>query len=445
MPSLLIENATILTSDIKQPFIETGYLLVENGIISDIGENKATNTNVDQYIDASNKFVIPGLINAHTHLCMSLGRSLGSDRALLQWLSETQIPFMSQMTADDHALAVTLGAIENLKAGNTTICEIFFSARYPEGADTAAANALDEAGIRALFFRCSNDEEFAPGFIETTGDIDRRSKELINDWQEHTRINIGVGPLVPWTATDEYWADTCGLRDNGVGVHLHTSETPEYNDLMMQRSGKRNVEFLADRGVLNEKVMLNHCVYLDDADIDAIASSGATVIHDPTSNMILASGTAPVLKMREAGIRVGLACDGPACNNTQDMFEVMKDAALLQKVSTCDATSLTARDVFAMATIDGAHACGMQDKIGSLEKGKLADITIIDTMASHLRPIHDPFATLVYSARASDVDTVIVGGEVVVKKGQILTLDEQEIIQHSQQRADELRQAAELV
>lgn len=444
MSSILIDGGTLLTSDPAQPLLDPGYLLIRDGVIADIGTGQCKANDVNKRIDATDKLVIPGLINAHTHLCMTLGRSLGSDRTLLQWLSESQVPFMAQMDAEDYALAVTLGAIENLKAGNTTVCEVFFSARYPEGADSAAARALDSSGIRAVLFRCSSDEEFAPGFIESTADIDRRSRNLINDWQDNKRIDIGVGPLVPWVATEEYWADTCALRDAGSGVHLHTAETPEYNDLMQQRSGKGNVEYLAHMGVLDARVMLNHCIYLDEADIEAIADSGAPVIHDPTSNMILSSGKAPVLELRQAGVTIGLACDGPACNNTQDMFEVMKDAALLQKVTTLNPQSLTARDVFQMATIDGARACGMADKIGSLEKGKLADITLVDTLSSHLRPIHDPFATLVYSARAADVHTVLVGGEVVVQDRRLLHLDEQEIIQLAQQRAVELRQAAGL-
>ena len=444
MTTTIIQGGTILTADPAQPVFTNGHIRIDDGIITAVGTGVGPDVPGAVTIDAGNKLVIPGFVNAHTHLCMTLGRSLGADRTLLQWLSEAQLPFMAQMDAGDYALAVTLGAIENIKAGNTTVCEIFFSSRYTDGADALAAEALDETGIRALLFRCSSDEEFAPGFIETTGEIDTRSKTLLQNWRAHDRVGVGVGPLVPWTATDEYWADTCALRDAGVGVHLHTAETPEYNDLMQARTGKRNVEFLVDAGVLNEKVMLNHCIYLADAEIEAIAAHGAHVVHDPTSNMILASGNAPILKMRQAGITVGLACDGPACNNTQDMFEVMKDAALLQKVTTRDPESLTARDVFAMATIEGARACGMAHRIGSLSAGKLADITIIDTLASHLRPIHDPFATLVYSARAADVETVLVGGNIVVQDKKVLTMDEAGIIHKAQSRADELRRSAGL-
>jgi len=441
MASTGIEGGTVLTGDPAQPLLAPGHVRVEDGIITAVGPGAGPPA--DERLEVDGKLVIPGFVNAHTHLCMTLGRSLGSDRPLLQWLSEAQLPLMDRMTPEDYALAVTLGAIENLKAGNTTVCEIFFSNRYPEGADALAAAALDALGIRALFFRCSNDEEFAPGFVESTADIARRSRELAAQWRGHPRIGVGVGPLVPWTATDEYWADTCSLRDAGTRVHLHTAETPEYNELMQARTGRRNVEFLAAAGVLDERVMLNHCVHLNAAEIEAIAAHRAPVIHDPTSNMILASGKAPVLELRRAGVTVGLACDGPACNNTQDMFEVMKDAALLQKVTTANAAALTAREVFAMATIEGARACGLGDRIGSLEPGKAADITIVDTFASHLRPMHEPFATLVYSARAGDVDTVMVAGELVVRQRRLLGADEGEVLRRAQERAEALRRAAE--
>jgi 5-methylthioadenosine/S-adenosylhomocysteine deaminase len=442
--SLSIEGGTVLTSDPARPILDPGHVLVEGSRISAVGAGPPpSGCNPAQTIDARDKLVIPGFVNAHTHLCMTLGRSLGSDRSLLQWLTQAQLPFMASMAPEDYALAVTLGAVENLKSGNTTVCEVFFSNRYTDGADELAARALADTGIRGVFFRCSNDEEFAPGFVEGTQEIASRSRNLIATWRAHQRIRVGIGPLVPWTATDEYWADTAALaRDAGVGVHLHTAETPEYNELVKSRTGRSNVEHLAHVGALGSQVMLNHCIHLARHEIDLIAEHGSPVIHDPTSNMILASGTAPVLEMREAGIVVGLACDGPACNNTQDMFEVMKNAALLHKVTTRDPEALTAADVFAMATRDGALACGLGAEVGSLAPGMLADIVLIDTMACHLRPVHDPLAALVYSARAADVDTVVVGGRIVVRARELLAIDETALLRRAQSRALELRRAA---
>jgi 5-methylthioadenosine/S-adenosylhomocysteine deaminase len=199
---------------------------------------------------------------------------------------------------------------------------------------------------------------------------------------------------------------------------------------------------LADVGCLGPRVMLNHCVFLSDADIALVAESGSHVIHDPTSNMILASGVARIPDMRAAGINIGLACDGPACNNGQDMIEAMKDAALLHKVTTREPEVLGAADVFRMATANGAAAIGLGDSLGVLRPGYLADIVLVDTRAPHLTPIHDPMAALVYSARAADVHTVIVGGEIVVRDRRVLTLDENAVAADARERAKRARARA---
>jgi 5-methylthioadenosine/S-adenosylhomocysteine deaminase len=305
----------------------------------------------DEVIDASGMLVSPGFVNAHTHLCMILGRSLGTDQTLLAWLSDSQVPLMRVFEPDDYRLSMELGAIENLKAGSTTVCEVFFSPHYEQEVDLLSAEALDRSGIRSVLFRCTNDEAFFEGFVETRAEIARRSERLIGGCQRGLRTRAGVGPLVPWGSSPDAFRDAVELSQQyGVGIHLHTAETPEYNDLVRERTGKSNVEMLADVGSLGPRVMLNHCVFLSDRDIGLIAASGSHVIHDPTSNMILASGVAPIPQVRAAGINTGLACDGPACNNGQDMIEAMKDAALLHKAVTRRSDVLVARDVFEMAT-----------------------------------------------------------------------------------------------
>lgn len=443
MTKLLISGCTIVTGDRFQRVIDRGYLVVEDRQIIEVDEGDPPRNHYDTTIDATGMLACPGLINAHTHLCMTFGRSLGSDRALLRWLSDAQVPLMQAFEPEDYAQSATLGAIENLKAGNTSICEIFFSPHYSDGADEIAIAHLERTGIRTFFFRCSNDESFFDGFVETRAQILRRSRQLIRQWHHRDRVRVGVGPLIPWGSSPEAFEDAVALsQDEGIEIHLHTAETPEYNELVRQRTGKSNVEMLADVGALGDRVMLNHCVHLSDRDIELIAETGSSVIHDPTSNMLLASGIAPIPQLQTAGIPLGLACDGPACNNRQDMFETMKQAALLQKVITRKPEALVAQEVLAMATRGNAKALGMADCLGCLQPGFLADIILVDTRVPHLTPAHDPIATLVYGATGSDVNTVIVDGRIVVRDRQVQTASETEIVRTAGERAIQARKRA---
>lgn len=443
MTRTLVVGGTLLTGDDSRPIIDDGYVAIEDGTITAVADGRPQETGWDDVIQARGMLVTPGFINAHTHLCMILGRTLGTDRTLLSWLSESQVPLMRTFEPEDYRLSMELGAIENLKAGNTTVCEVFFSSHYDREADLRATEGLDRSGIRSVLFRCTNDEAFFEGFVEVRPTIVERSERLIQTWQGSARTRVGVGPLVPWGSSAGSFRDAVELsKQYGVGIHLHTAETPEYNALVQERTGKSNVEMLADVESLGPQVMLNHCVFLSDHDIGLIAESGSHVIHDPTSNMLLASGVAPIPKVRAAGINLGLACDGPACNNGQDMIEAMKDAALLQKAVTRQPDVIVARDVFEMATRGGARAIGMGDTLGAIRSGFLADLVLIETRAPHLTPLHDPLAALVYSARGSDVRTVIVGGEIVVKDGTVTTLDEEEVLARARERADRARRLA---
>lgn len=445
MARLLIAGATVLTGDDQGRVLEDGYVLVDGNRIVEVGTGRPETTAIDEELNAAGMLVTPGFVNAHTHLCMILGRSLGSDRSLLHWLAEAQVPLMQAFEPKDYALSMELGAIENLKAGNTTVCEVFFTPHYGQDVDHLAAEALDRSGIRSVLFRCTNDESFFEGFVESRQQIVERAERLIEAWRQSDRTRIGVGPLVPWGPSAESFRDAVELSEkHGALIHLHTAETPEYNELVRQRTGKSNVEMLAAVGCLGSRVMLNHCVHLSEHDIELIAESGTHVIHDPTSNMLLASGVAPIGQMRAAGINLGLACDGPACNNTQDMIQTMKDAALLQKVMTREAESLTAGDVLAMATRGGANAVGMGDQLGIIQPGRLADLVLLETRVPHLTPLHDPVAGVVYSARGGDVRTVLVNGRVVVQDGHVTTLDEANVLDRARERGRRARKQAGL-
>lgn len=440
MATTVLRGGTILTGEEGRAPIEDGWVLVDGEVIASVGDGEPPAA--DEVIDAAGMLVIPGFVNAHTHLCMIYGRSLGTDRDLLHWLGEAQIPVMYGLEPRDYALSMTLGAVENLKAGNTTVCEVFFSPHYDAEVDEVAARALDDSGIRSVLFRCTNDEAFFDGFVEDRGDIVRRVSELHDRWPKDGRTRIGAGPLIPWGSSEGSFRDLVELSaDRGMPLHLHTAETPEYNDLVRERTGRSNVEMLADVGSLGPAVMLNHCVHLSERDIALIAEAGSPVIHDPTSNMLLASGVAPIPALRDAGVPLGLGCDGPACNNGQDMIENMKYAALLQKAVNRRADVVVAEEVFRMATHGGATAIGLGDRLGLLAPGYLADVVLVDARGPHMTPLHDPLAALVYSARGSDVDTVLVGGAVVVRGGVVATLDEQRVVRDVAQRASAVRAA----
>jgi 5-methylthioadenosine/S-adenosylhomocysteine deaminase len=444
MPSGTINvfGGTVLTADPDRPLVERGQVLIEGSTIREVSD-AAEPLPADERIDATGMIVSPGFVNAHTHLCMIYGRSLGTDRSLLSWLAEFQVPLMCALEPDDYRLGLTLGAVENLLAGNTTVCEVFFSPHYDREVDSIALSALSTSGIRSVFIRCANDVSFFDGFVESRPQIRERSERLIAEGAGRDRATVGVGPLVPWGSSPDAFRDAVELsREHDVPIHLHTAETPEYNDLVRSQTGMDNVDMLASVGALGERVMLNHCVHLSDKNIAQIAETGTHVIHDPTSNMVLASGVAPVPALRSSGVNIGLACDGPACNNAQDMIEAMKAAVMLQRAVSTEPGALTAADAFAMATRNGARAVGLGDVVGQIRPGFLADIILVDTAQAHMTPMHDALATLVYSARSPDVHTVIVDGRVVVRNRQVLTVEVPRLLSDVQQRASRVRAAA---
>jgi len=444
MPSSTINvfGGTVLTADPDRPLVERGQVLIEGSRIREVSD-AADPLPADERIDATGMIVSPGFVNAHTHLCMIYGRSLGTDRSLLQWLAEYQVPLMCALEPGDYRLSLTLGAVENLLAGNTTVCEVFFSPHYDREVDSVALSALDASGIRSVFVRCANDVSFFEGFVESRSQIRDRSERLLTEWAGRDRTTVGVGPLIPWGSSPDAFRDAVELsRQHDAPIHLHTAETPEYNDLVRSQTGMDNVDMLASVGALGERVMLNHCVYLSEKNIAEIAETGTHVIHDPTSNMVLASGVAPVPALRSAGVNIGLACDGPACNNAQDMIEAMKAAIMLHRAVSTEPGVLTAADAFAMATRNGAAAVGLGDELGQIRPGFLADIVLIDAARAHMTPLHDPLAALVYSAHGSDVHTVIVDGRVVVRDRQVLTVEVPRLLSDVQQRASQVRAAA---
>lgn len=428
MADILIKNGYVITMDSRRRILANGSIVIDDGKISAVG--KDLKAKCEKTIDARGKAVLPGLINAHTHLSMTLLRGVADDMPLMEWLEKKIWPIEDNLKADDCYSGALLGSLEMIKSGTTCFADQYF---YMED----VARAVEEAGLRAVLSR---------GIIELD-DPERRKRtimegeRLVKNWQgtANGRITTMFGPHAAYTCSQECLMQVKELaRKYKVGIHTHIAETKEEVEIIEKKYGKRPVEHLNGIGFLGPEVLAAHCVWLTKHEIEVIKKRGVKPVHNPISNMKTASGFAPIPEMMEAGIPVALGTDGAASNNSLDMFNEMKFAALLSKVHRLDPTVVPAQAVLEMATIKGAIALGLQREIGSLEVGKKADIVLVDLKKPHLAPLHNVVSHLVYSAVGSDVDTVIVDGEVLMEKGKVLTLDEDRVLKDVQKVSDDL-------
>ncbi|TKJ24878.1 MAG: N-ethylammeline chlorohydrolase [Hadesarchaea archaeon B3_Hades] len=428
MADILIKDGYIITMDAQRRILERGSVAIEGDKITAVG--KDVQERADTVIDVRGKAVLPGLINAHTHLSMTLLRGVADDMPLMEWLETKIWPIEKNLTAQDSYLGALLGCLEMIKSGTTCFADQYFFMQD-------VARAVEEAGLRAML---------SYGIIEMD-DPKRRESELrageklVKTCQGAAggRIQTMFGPHAAYTCSPECLIQVKELaKKYKVGIHTHISETQDEVDKITKKYGKRPVEHLDSIGFLGPEVLVAHCIWLTEKEIAVIRKQGVKPVHNPVSNMKTASGVAPVPEMLAAGIPVALGTDGAASNNSLDMFSEMKFAALLSKAHKLDPTALPAQVVLEMATINGAIALGLQDKIGSLEVGKKADIVMVDMKKPHLAPLHNVISHLVYSAVGGDVDTVVVDGKVLMRERRVLTLDEVKVLEETQKAADDL-------
>ena len=378
--------------------------------------------------------MLPGLVNTHTHLSMTLFRGLADDLSLDSWLNDHIWPMEANLNGDYCYIGALLGAVELIKSGTTTFSDMYF---YMED----VARAVEDAGIRAVL---------SYGMIDF-GIEEKREAEIKENMalfnacngMADGRIKVFFGPHSPYTASEELLVKVRELADeNGIGIHIHVSETQkEINDSLDER-GLRPFEYLEKIGFLGPDVVAAHCVWLSDNEIEIIKKHGVKVSHNPCSNMKLASGIAPVFKLIENGICVSIGTDGASSNNNLDLIEELKTASLLQKVSTLDPKVLDSEESIRMATIKGAEALGLDDEIGTIEVGKKADIILIDTAAANMTPDSSSLSSnVVYSANGSNVDTTICNGKILMENKKLTTLDEEEIYAKARQAIKELKEA----
>jgi 5-methylthioadenosine/S-adenosylhomocysteine deaminase len=439
---MLIQHGLVVTVDPAKTVLYDGALAIDAGRIVDLGPSQrlAARYAARKVIDARHKAVLPGLVDTHHHFLQNLLKGMPDDLELVEWIDRVSSPrivlAVQGYLAGDYGLQLhssRLGCVEALRSGITCLLNMEW-ATPPEVVDV-----FDEMGLRVVQTLTLTDVDqwnregmLLPGpmAIDLADQLIDRCRR-----SEGGRVRFRYGLACPNSCSSDLIRTVRALATrHGVGIHIHIAETQFEWDNIHNLYGTTPTQYLYSLGLLGPDVLGAHCVWVSDGDIRLLAETGTTVAHNPECNMKVADGIAPIAKMLAAGVTVSLGTDSCAVNDNMDMFEAMRVAAFLQKVSHMDATALSAYQVLEMATIGGARALGMADEIGSLEVGKKADVTLVDLTGPHMRPINAIVNNLVYCASASsDVDTVIVDGVVRVEGHKLVGVDEEAVIAAAEQ------------
>ena len=408
----LIKNATLLDMVGNEPNLRKTDILIEENKIIKIEEN------IEQAdaetIDAKEKVVMPGFVNTHTHLAMSIFRGYKDDQKLMDWLENAIFPVEDKLRPDDIYWNSFLSCIELIKTGTTTFNDMYFRM-------DKTIEAVEESGLRGVIAWSITDTSIKDKITRT-----REYHEKYN--HENSRIKVYVSAHAPYSCSPDTIQLCVDLaKELNTGIHIHLSETLQEDKIIKKKYNKTGTEYLKDLHVFDVPVVLAHGIYISDSDLEILKNIKGGISHNPISNCKLSSGICNVGKLRKNGINVGLGTDGIGSTTTLDMFEEMKTAAYLQKVNTMDPTAIKAYDLLKMATIEGARVLGLEDEIGTVEVGKKADLIFINTNKTHLYPENDLCTNLVYSANGADVDTVMVEGKVLMQNRKLLNINEKHV------------------
>jgi 5-methylthioadenosine/S-adenosylhomocysteine deaminase len=416
---LIVSGATVVTMDAARRVIEDGAVAVANGRIVAVGKriDVLRSYTAREVVDARGRAVIPGLINGHTHIPMSLFRGLADDLDLNEWLTKYIFPAEARNVTEEFVRTGTqLGLAEMIRGGTTTYCDMYYF-------EDAIAEETERAGVRGLLGETVID--FPVPDNKTWPDAMRYAERFVARWKGDKLITAAIAPHAPYTVSEAHLKEVRSFSDRtGAPVVTHVAETRKEVEDITRDHGATPVEYLARIGFLSARDVFAHTVHLTENEINLLKQNGVGSVHNPESNMKLASGVAPVPQMLRAGVALGLGTDGAASNNDLDMWEAMDYAAKLHKLSSGDPKVVTAEEALAMATINGARALHMDADIGSLEEGKRADIVVVGLDSLHQTPRYNVYSHLVYATKASDVRTVVIEGRVVMRERRLLTLNE---------------------
>jgi 5-methylthioadenosine/S-adenosylhomocysteine deaminase len=426
MSELTITNALILPMTQEKSSFK-GYVQVKDGAITTVGTGSPRGIKSEQVIDAAGCVLLPGLINAHTHLYQVLMRAVWEDLPLIPWLK--RIYGAAQVLRPEHFYAGSLlGCIEAIRSGVTTVCEHNFLNPDPECA-FETVRAIQDSGLRSVFARTIMDSgEIVPDCTKETPELAfARIESVLARYKNADKLSFMTGPNTPPINTTpnllkqiRRFADAAG-----IGISAHVAESRSVVECLQKEHGAKGVvEFLHQFGIPGKNSVFAHSVHILEEEISILKQTGTSVSHNPVSNMMLGDGVAPVVEMLRQGVNVALGTDGAASNHSQDLFDTMKAASLLQKVHHQDAGIIEPYAVLRMATASGAAALGLSSFCGTIEIGKRADLILVNLESAHMQPINDVFSQIVHCAKASDVQTVVVDGEILMKDRKLTRHDE---------------------
>lgn len=414
------KQVNLVTCDADFHVYRNGLLVIHEDKIVYCGNENATWVDrADEVVDCEGAWLMPGLVNCHTHSAMTTLRGIQDDSNLHEWLEDYIWPAERDFTPEVTTQAVKLALIEMLQTGTTTFNDMY----NPNGVEIGQIHEV----VAGSKMRCYFSPTLFSSDVETTEETLARTRIIIEEILAYNdeRFKVMVAPHAPYSCSKDLLKGSLKLaQELQLKLHIHVAETQAENSMILERYGKRPLAFLKDLGYLEHDGVFAHGVELNEREIAELAVSNIHIAHNPISNLKLASGIAPVTDLVQTGVIVGLATDSVASNNNLDMFEESRTAALLQKMRTGDATQFTIEQALKTMTIEGAKALGMDDQIGSLEVGKQADFLIIQPKGKvHLYPEENMLSHLIYAAKGNDVKDVYIAGEQVVKNGQVLTVE----------------------